>query len=71
MKILKWAGGFLSAHATKLLGIATTIIAGAPLIDGLVTAAHKPYWGLANLVLGALTVARGIQNSGTNATPAP
>lgn len=53
-----WAG-----HGTKILGSATMIVAGLPQIDGFVTDPHKKYWAAANLVLGAITIQRGVTNT--------
>ena len=50
-------------HGTKILGFAAMIAAGFPQIDGLVAAGHVKYWAAANLVLGALTVQRGVTNT--------
>jgi hypothetical protein len=55
-------------HGTKALGFASMIAAGFPQIDGLVATEHVKYWAAANLVLGALTVQRGITNT-RNANP--
>lgn len=51
------------AHGTKVLGFLTTVVAGLPMIEGLVPATHKPYWSAANLILGALTIQRGVTNT--------
>lgn len=51
------------AHGTKILGFLSTIAAGFPLIDGLISDEAKPYWAAANIVFGALTVQRGYRNS--------
>jgi hypothetical protein len=50
-------------HGTKILGFAAMIAAGFPQIDGLVAAGHVKYWAAANLILGALTVQRGVTNT--------
>lgn len=39
------------------------IVAGFPQIDGLVATGHVKYWAAANLMLGALTIQRGISNT--------
>ncbi len=51
------------SHGTKILGFLTTVVAGLPMIEGLIDAADKPYWSAANLILGALTIQRGVTNS--------
>ena len=53
-------------HGTKILGTITMIVAGFPQIDGLVAPEHVKYWAAANLILGAMTVQRGITNSRNN-----
>jgi hypothetical protein len=69
MKVLNWLVSLYAAHGTKILGALTMIVAGLPQIDGLVLASHKPYWAAANLILGAVTIQRGVTNS-RNAPPA-
>ncbi len=51
------------SHGTKILGFLTTVVAGLPLIEGLIADTHKPWWGAANLILGALTIQRGSVNA--------
>lgn len=60
---------FWKSHGTKILGFLTTVVAGLPLIEGLIPPAHKPYWGAANLILGALTIQRGVTNTRNNPPP--
>lgn len=54
---------FWNGHGTKILGTLQTIVAGLITIPGLITAAHLPYWGAANVILAALTINRGFTNS--------
>lgn len=53
-------------HGTKILGTASTIVAGFVTIPNLIPHNHLPYWAAANIVLGALTVQRGYANSKRN-----
>lgn len=57
-------------HGTKLLGTAQIIVSGFPAISGLIHVDHVKYWLAANVVLGALTINRGMENS-KNAKPNP
>jgi hypothetical protein len=50
-------------HGTKILGTLQTIVAGLVTIPSLIHAEHLPYWGAANIILGALTINRGFTNS--------
>ncbi len=68
MKALNWIVAVWKSSGTKILGAATMIVAGLPQIEGLVPDTHKPYWAAANLILGALTVQRGVTNT-RNLTP--
>lgn len=70
MKALAWLVAYYGAHGTKILGCLTMVVAGLPQIDGLVASANKPYWAAANLILGAITVQRGVSNT-RNAAPPP
>ncbi|MDW8258598.1 MAG: hypothetical protein RML32_04070 [Gammaproteobacteria bacterium] len=53
-------------HGTKILGTLATIVAGLVTIPGLIPDGHKPYWAAVNVILGALTVGRGFENSRFN-----
>lgn len=67
MKSVKtlWKG-----HGTKLLGTAQIVVSGFPAISGLIHTNHVKYWLAANVVLGALTINRGVENT-KNAKPNP
>ena len=52
-----------NSHGTKILGTLAMVVAGFPQIDGLVAPEHVKYWAAANLILGAMTVQRGITNT--------
>lgn len=60
---MKFILKFWKGHGTKVLGFSTMIVAGFPQIDGLVTAGHVKYWAAANVVLGAITIQRGVTNT--------
>jgi len=70
MKALNWIVAVYASHGTKILGFLTMIVAGLPQIEGLIPVVDKPIWAAANLILGALTVQRGVTNT-RNAPPAP
>ena len=70
MKYLQWIRAFWAGHGTKILGFLTMVVAGLPQIDGLVANPHKPYWAAANVILGAITIQRGVTNT-RNTPPAP
>jgi hypothetical protein len=63
MKALNWVRAMWKSHGTKILGFLTMVVAGLPQIEGLVASVDKPYWSAANLILGALTVQRGVTNT--------
>ena len=63
MKFIEWLCGVWQSHGTKILGGLAMIVAGFPQIAGLVPEHHKPYWAAANLILGAMTVQRGVTNT--------
>jgi hypothetical protein len=69
MKFFTWLVATWGMHGTKILGALTMVVAGLPQIDNLVPDGQKPFWAAANLILGAFTVQRGVQNS-RNAPPA-
>lgn len=70
MKLIwRWLKRYWKNHGTKVLGFLTMVGTGLPPIDGLVPAWQKPYWTAAVVVLGALTIQRGMTNSKN--TPAP
>jgi len=52
-------------HGTKILGTAQIIVSGFAGVSGLIPADHVKYWLAANIVLGALTVNRGFENTKT------
>jgi|JI10StandDraft_1071094.scaffolds.fasta_scaffold537670_3 hypothetical protein len=57
---------FWKNHGTKVLGgvqMVQGVVAGFMGIMGLIPPAHLPYWALANVLLGAVTVNRGFINS--------
>ena len=57
---------FYTNHGTKVLGTAATIVAGLISIQNLIPQDHVPYWAAANVILGALTINRGFENSRRN-----
>ena len=63
MKVVNWVTAFWNGHGTKVLGSLTMVVAGLPQIDGLVAVSHKPYWAAANVILGAITIQRGVTNT--------
>ena len=63
MNVLLMLVGVWSAHGTKILGTAQTIVAGLITVQGLIPPDHVPLWSAANIVLGALTINRGFSNS--------
>ncbi len=63
MKAWNWLIAFWTGHGTKVLGFFTMVVAGLPQIDGLVSDSHKPYWAAANVILGAITIQRGVTNT--------
>ena len=50
------------SHGTRILATLTTIVAGIPLLEGF-PARWKFSWGVANVILGALTFGRGTVNA--------
>lgn len=56
-------------HGTKILGTVTAIIPGLLGIDGLIPATQTKYWLAAGVVIGALTVQRGFNNSKQETSP--
>lgn len=54
---------FFNGHATKALGVIGAVIPGMLGIDGLIQPVHTKYWLAAGVIVGALTVGRGFQNS--------
>jgi hypothetical protein len=50
-------------HGTKLLGIAQAIVSGLMVIPDFVPKEDWRWWAAANVVLGVLTVQRGVTNS--------
>lgn len=56
-------------HGTKILGTVTAIIPGLLGIDGLIPAPQTKYWLAAGVVIGALTVQRGFNNSKQETSP--
>jgi hypothetical protein len=59
--IQKW-----KADGTKMLGTLTTIISGFILIPDLIPKGNLKWWAATNVVLGALTIKRGYDNSRRN-----
>lgn len=68
---MKSLTSYYSRHGTKILGTAQVIVAGFPAISGLISTDHVKYWLAANVVLGAMTLNRGFDNSNKakNANP--
>lgn len=52
-----------TSHGTKILGFLTMVVAGLPEVEGLVEPGHRKYWTAANIIIGAITVQRGVTNT--------
>ena len=63
MKFFGWLKQQWDSHGTKILGTAAAINAGMLTVDGLISAPHKKYYLALGVVLAALTVNRGFENS--------
>jgi hypothetical protein len=63
MKLWRWLKRYWKNHGTKALGFLSMVVSGLPPIDGLIAAHHKPYWSAAGVILGALTIQRGMTNT--------
>lgn len=64
---MNWLASYWRRHGTKVLGFFTIVVAGLPEIDGLVDPSSRKYWAAANVILGAMTVQRGVTNTRNNA----
>jgi hypothetical protein len=64
---MRWINRQWKNHGTKWLGFLTMVVAGFPQIDGLVEPGHVKYWAAANVMLGAITVQRGVMNTRNSA----
>lgn len=56
-------GRLWKSHGTKILGMASAIVAGFLTIPELIPAETAKYWHAVNVVLGVFTVQRGFTNS--------
>jgi hypothetical protein len=63
METLKFIWSIWVDHGTKVLGTLSVIVSGLVLIPDLISPGHAKYWQAANVVLGALTINRGVTNS--------
>lgn len=63
MNALTTIYGWWDGHGTKILGTIGAIIPGLLGIDGLISVDETKYWLAAGVVIGAMTVQRGFNNS--------
>ena len=64
--LFRWLWKGWGAHGTKVLGTASSSIAGIIAIPELLPHAHVKWWALAGVLTGAAGIARGFQNSRAN-----